>query len=37
MDTIGEDGLFRHPVPVPFALRLFLVVAVLFVVAVATW
>ncbi|WP_327510429.1 hypothetical protein [Shinella sp.] len=37
MDTIGEDGLFRHPVPVPFALRLFLVVAGLFVVTVATW
>ncbi|MCT7662621.1 hypothetical protein [Shinella kummerowiae] len=37
MDRIGEDGLFRHRVPVPLALRIFLVAAGLFVIFVATW
>lgn len=37
MDTIGEDGLFRHRIPVPLALRLFFVAAGLFVIAVATF
>lgn len=37
MDRIGEDGLFRHRVPVPLILRIFLVAAGLFVIIVATW
>jgi hypothetical protein len=37
VDKIGEDGLFRHRIPVPFVLRLFLVASGLFVIIVATW
>lgn len=36
MDEIGEDGLLRHRIPVPMALRIFLVVAGLFVIVIAT-
>ena len=37
MDEIGEDGFFRHAVPVPTAMRMFLVVVGLFVIVIATW
>ena len=37
MDEIGEDGLLRHSIPVPVALRAFFVIAGLFVIVVATW
>lgn len=37
MDTIGEDGLLRHPVPVSAALRLFFLATGLFVIVIATY
>ncbi|WP_421594726.1 hypothetical protein [Shinella sp. M27] len=37
MDTIGEDGLLRHPVPVSAALRMFFLATGLFVIVIATY
>lgn len=37
MDEIGNDGLFRHAIPVPTAVRVIFVIAGLFIIVIATW
>ena len=37
MDAIGEDGLLRHPIPVPTALRLIFFGAGAFIIVIATY